>query len=247
MTRKRSAREGGFSLVELLVTIILALIIFAAMVPLFANALKKSSGDNLRVTATNIAQARIERIRLLAYTDITAANVNSSSFAAGQFGTSFTPASGGKPYTINTTVNTQSNYKQINVTVSWSGTDYQTSVNTIVMDPTAVTSTSTSGPTNTTGPFKLTIAFKNWSEVTSSGVTVQCVNTSPTPNVTTTPAPTKQVPTSSATTVVWTNLPGGLNYLYTVTCHSSYITSTSPSFHLLSDGWLKFDTNPGGS
>ena len=63
MTNQRFARKGGFSLIELLVTILLAVIIFAAMVPLFANALKKSSGDNLRVTATNIAQARIERVQ----------------------------------------------------------------------------------------------------------------------------------------------------------------------------------------
>ena len=37
-------REAGFSFVELLVTIVLAGIIFAAMVPVFAGALKKTTG-----------------------------------------------------------------------------------------------------------------------------------------------------------------------------------------------------------
>jgi hypothetical protein len=35
-----------------------------------------------------------------------------------------------------------------------------------------------------------------------------------------------------------------------VTCNNSSSaspTETSPLFHLLSNGWLKFDTNPGGS
>ena len=36
--------QNGFSMVELLVTIVLAGIIFAAMVPFFANALKRTSG-----------------------------------------------------------------------------------------------------------------------------------------------------------------------------------------------------------
>ena len=76
------ARRGtrGFSMIELLVTVVLAGIIFAAMVPVFAGALKKTSGDNLRVTATNIAQDRIEKVRQLAYADITAANLNSEHF-----------------------------------------------------------------------------------------------------------------------------------------------------------------------
>ncbi len=66
-------RRAGFSMVELLFTVVLAGIIFAAMVPFFANALKRTSGDELRVDATNIAQDRIEQVRLLPYVDITSA------------------------------------------------------------------------------------------------------------------------------------------------------------------------------
>ncbi len=48
--------ERGFSMVELLVTIVLAGIIFAAMVPFFANALQAHvCGRRAAVDATNIA------------------------------------------------------------------------------------------------------------------------------------------------------------------------------------------------
>jgi hypothetical protein len=41
-----------------------------------------------------------------------------------------------------------------------------------------------------------------------------------------------------------------MGYLYSVTCYntsSASPTETTPLFHLLSNGWVKFDTNPGGS
>ena len=87
-------------MVELMVTVVLAGIIFAAMVPVFASALKKTSGDNSRVIATNIAQDRLEKVRELNYPDITLANLNSSTFAGSQFGTTYTPLPGNKAYTI---------------------------------------------------------------------------------------------------------------------------------------------------
>ena len=78
------------------------------------------------------------------------------------------------------------------------------------------------------------------------GVVVVYKSGTPTPTVTVTVSPTK-CPISSATTVVWTGLPGGPNITYTVTCHSQYIDATSPPFHLLKSARLKFDTHPGGS
>ena len=93
--RARHAARG-FSMVELLVTVVLAGIIFAAMVPVFASALKKTSRDNFRVTATNIAQDRIEKVRQLASGSPTSTHPTSSpeldnpSFAGGQFVTIFT-------------------------------------------------------------------------------------------------------------------------------------------------------------
>ena len=78
----------GFSLVELLITIVLAGIVFAALVPVFVSAQKASSGDKARNVATNIAQDRIEKIRLLGFDQIVddASHLRSSTFAGGQFG-----------------------------------------------------------------------------------------------------------------------------------------------------------------
>ena len=253
--------ERGLTLVELMVTVVIAGIVFAAMVPVFANALQRTSDDGFRVTATNIAQDRIEKIRQLAtllhYGDITTANLNSSTFANGQFGTTFTPSTSTKQYNIAYTVDTQSNYKNVSVTVTWQGSapNYKTVMNTIVMDPNAAYSYATNNPVSA-GPFNLTVAFKNWTEVSKSsgagGVSVAQVYTRPgTPS----PVPTRTVivsptmwPSSAATpTVTWTNLPGGGSIIYRVTCKSTKFTSTAPDFHLLSNGWMKFDTNPGGS
>lgn len=261
LARKRRGQRG-FSLIELLVTVVLAGIIFLAMVPLFVNVLKKSSRDTTHVIATNLAQARVERVKMLAFADITPTNLNSSTFAAGQFNTSFTPVKGGAPYTITTTVTTPTPtaappYKTVTVTVSRTGDAFSTVASTNVMNPVAITSTSTSGTGNPTGPFSITCAFKSATEVKSPGcyVTQYWMN-----SATPTPVPTKTVilspslmptPTSSPTSqVVWTGITGGMSYEYTVTCNntsSASPTETSPMFHLLSNAWLKFDTNPGGS
>jgi prepilin-type N-terminal cleavage/methylation domain-containing protein len=59
---KRPAQRG-VTLVELLVTIILAAIFFAAAVPVFVFAQKQSSGDRARVIAANVAQSKLEAVR----------------------------------------------------------------------------------------------------------------------------------------------------------------------------------------
>ena len=60
----------GFSMVELLVTVILAGIIFAAMVPVFVSAQQKASGDQMRNVALNAAQDHIEKIRQMPFGSI---------------------------------------------------------------------------------------------------------------------------------------------------------------------------------
>ena len=268
--------ERGFSLIELLITIFLAGIIFLAMVPLFVSGLKTTSTNSRRVVATNIAQARIETIRMLGanmaspspystsattgYTAITPTNLNSNTWNPTLISTTYTPPAGGQPYNITTSVSPDPAvsptpaYKTVTVTVTRSTDNFQTKVSTVIMNPMAVVATPTlGGAVDPNSPHSLTVAFKNWQEVsTTKGVVVVYVNTSPTPNVTTTATPAKQVPTSSSTTVTWTNLPGGMNYLYTVTCNPQSPSSwgsplVGESFHLLSNGWMKFDTNPGGS
>jgi type II secretory pathway pseudopilin PulG len=257
-----AGRTGAFTLIELLVTVVMAGIIFAALIPLFTNVLKTDSRDTRRVVATNIAQQQIEDIRLLAaspagYASLTNADLNSSTWNPTLIHTSYTPPAGGQPYGISTSVSDDSStaaFKNISVTVQRPGDGFQTIVRTTVQNPNAVTISTMSGPTGGNGPFSLTAAFKNYTEVSSKGVYVVYVNMTPTPHVTTTATPALQVPTPSSTTCTWTNLPGGMNYLYTVYCNSSSASlsfcnglEASPQFHLLSNAWLKFDTNPGGS
>jgi len=250
----RRARRG-FSLVELMVTVALATIVLGAMVPLFVTVLHRTSGDNLRNVAANIAQDRIEQVRLLSYDSITQTNLNSppspaSSFGDGKFGPVYYVTGSSKPYNITYTVNDLTQAKKVTVAATWSSTGYTTTMQTIVKDPAAgVTSTTVPvpSPSPTISGLSITVSFKDWSDVTSQGVTVKRVQTDVTPNVTTTPTPTIQIPSAVSPTVTWTGLTGGTSFTYTVTCHSQYITETSPPFHLLKDARLKFDTHPGGS
>jgi prepilin-type N-terminal cleavage/methylation domain-containing protein len=262
--------ERGFSLVELLVACVLAGIVFLAMVPMFVGAMKATSTNSRRVVATGIAQARVEKIRMLGavptptattgptgYACITTANMNSSSFdtgiGAGGFSTSYPAPAGGKPYTVNTTVSTddpKAPYKTVVVTVSRSGDPYSTKVTTVIDNPTAIIVTSTSGPQNVNNPHSLTVSStKQWQEI--KNVKVTYINTA-SPTVTLTPTPGTMTPNASATSCVFTNLPGGPSYTYTVTVTPQSPSSwgsplTAPLFHLLSDDFKKFDTNPGGS
>lgn len=63
----RHIRRGaaGFSMVELLVTMVIAAIAFAALVPLFVTAQQRGAGAQYRSAAINLAQDRIERLREL--------------------------------------------------------------------------------------------------------------------------------------------------------------------------------------
>jgi prepilin-type N-terminal cleavage/methylation domain-containing protein len=225
----------GFSLVELLVTIVLAGIVFAALVPVFVSAQKASSGDRARNVATNVAQDRIEKIRLLSFDQIVddASHLQSGTFAGGQFGTAFTPAGASKPYSVDYSVeNVPStgavNYKRVSVTVSWTAPPapvQPVTLTTIVMNPQATSASSSASPSPSTSPstsptptpsptsaatYALTILVTNNYVNASLGVTV--VRTDVTPDVAATPA--MQVPTTSVPSV-W-NLPAGT---YLITCN----------------------------
>ena len=154
--RRASQTPSGFSLVELLVTIVLAGIVFAALVPVFVSAQKASSGDRSRNIATNAAQDRIEKIRLLAFDQIVddASHLRSGSFAGGQFGSTYTPAGSTKDYAVAYSVeNVPStgavNYKRVSVTVSWTAPPAPVepvTMSTIVMNPTATSASSSPSP-----------------------------------------------------------------------------------------------------
>ena len=225
----RSSR--GFSLVELLVTLVLAGIVFAALVPVFVSAQKASSGDRSRNIATNVAQDRIEKIRLLAFDQIVndSTHLGSSSFAGGQFGTTFTPAGSTKAYAVSYSVeNVPStgavNYKRVSVTVTWTAPPAPVkpvTMSTLVMNPAATSASSSPSPTAspsptpspspTLGTYSLTILVNANYVNPTLGVTV--VRTDVTPNEAATPA--FQVPTTT-TSAVWTGLSPGT---YLMTCN----------------------------
>jgi len=131
------ARGAGFSFVELLVTIIIAGVIFAAMVPVFVGATQKNASDSARLQAANVAQDKIEKIRQLSYGSIEAdqadpdstPNLYNPSFADGQFGPSTVLNTGTGSRTIHTdyaverypaaTTGLTSQYKVVTVTAYW--------------------------------------------------------------------------------------------------------------------------------
>ena len=170
-------------MVELLVTIVLAGIILAAMVPFFANALRRTSADELRVDATNIAQDRIEQTHLLAYADITSGNLNFAPspaaypFGDGRFGPSYSQVGESRPYAVAYRVDPlpDANAKHVSVSVSRSGSDsYITTADTIIENPEpGDTSVMEAEPTGLT----LTVWFDNYTYVDSNGVTLRYLNT----------------------------------------------------------------------
>ncbi len=123
--------EAGFSFVELLVTIIIAGIAFAAMVPVFVQAQRTSSMDKMRAVALNVAQDRIEKLRQLDFELVTEENLADNSFYFGEFGDTWTEAteSGTKDFDVAYVVtekpvsatDSRIAYKVVTVTVSWSG------------------------------------------------------------------------------------------------------------------------------
>lgn len=130
-------REAGLSLVELLVTVVLAGMVFAAMVPMFLLAQETNAGDNMRTTALQVAQGTLEKIRQLDYDEIAAdpanpdvlPNLYSTSFGGGQFGPTYVASSGSAsktfhidytvtPMPLGTTLGAEE-YKQVVVDVYW--------------------------------------------------------------------------------------------------------------------------------
>jgi prepilin-type N-terminal cleavage/methylation domain-containing protein len=252
----RLTATTGFSLVELLITVVIAGIIFAAMVPFFANALGTTARDARRNDTQLIAQDRIEQVRLLNYGDITQSNLNNppsptTSFGDGRFGTHY-QLTRQRPYTVQYTVVPQVNAEQVTVSVSSANDSYTTTMQTIVKDPApGIVTTDTGGPTGPlpTTNLSITVSFKNWTEVvTGSTKGVWYTRTDTSGNTITS---THVWPTSSSHTVSFTGLDGGSSYTYTVYCYTTFSGVTqpfaSPPFRLLKSARLKFDTNPGGS
>lgn len=133
-TQRHGRRDVGFSFVELLVTIIIAGIAFAALVPVFVGAQKASSGDLVRNAALQLAQDKLEKIRGLDYDLIEQAALTNNTLPNNMFGTDVTWATGGggeRQFTVAYNVDLidkagnpgaadgSESYKQVTVTVSW--------------------------------------------------------------------------------------------------------------------------------
>jgi len=245
----------GFSMIELLVTVLLAGIIFAAMGPFIVNALNRTSEDEVRVDGNTIAQDRLEQVRLLSYTDITEQNLNysptptASPFGDGRFGPTYQLFDEERAYNVHYYV-TPTPYptslqRYVKVTVSRPGSTYVTTAQTIVRDSRAgINSVTEAEPTNLT----LTVTFDNWSYVKSPGVELKRVQKTTNDTVWCTPDPPGALPTDGYQKVKFTGLTGGPNYTYSVFCWSSKATYVlaAPPFRLWASGPFPFDTYPGG-
>ncbi|MEZ5125479.1 MAG: prepilin-type N-terminal cleavage/methylation domain-containing protein [Thermoleophilia bacterium] len=227
---------SGFSLVELLVTILIVSIVFAAMVPLFVHTQQAAAGDAARNVALNIAQDRIEQIRQADFSDITtAASLESL------LGTSWT-SSNGKEYTItySVTLGTENStpHAAVGVTVTWSPPPSPVkavTLTTIVANPAGEASVSTTpspsvaasatpapslSPSVTASPStspstavgNLQVTTDTWNNIASVAV----VRTDVTPSVAF-ETKTSINPNSTGSANTWSNLPVG-TYLVSCTC-----------------------------
>jgi type II secretory pathway pseudopilin PulG len=79
----------GLTLIEILVTIVISGLFFAAMVPVFVMAAQQSGTDRARIQATNTAQSVIERLRDLPYGHLWDTTWSSQSEAEAALGEDF--------------------------------------------------------------------------------------------------------------------------------------------------------------
>lgn len=115
--------QSGLTLVELLVTIVIAGIAFAAIVPVFVQALTTSSQEKVRLAALNVAQDRIEKIRQLDFDQIAVTNLASeTNTGTWKYASEFGPhwiSDTGRVYSVYYSVDESLNTKQVYVTVDW--------------------------------------------------------------------------------------------------------------------------------
>ncbi len=126
--------HAGLTLIELLVTIIIAGIAFAAIVPVVVQALQAGQGDRARALALSVAQDRVEKVRELGYEELSADNLEDPDFHFGLFGTTSNGPDGTTDrvfdvaYVVTEVPVSQSDtriaYKTVTVTVDWRGAPY---------------------------------------------------------------------------------------------------------------------------
>lgn len=128
MRTRRSYRNDGFTMAELLVTIVCAAIFFGAMIPFLASAQNQTSYENMRNIALQIARSEIEQIHSLDYPSVNT-TANAGVLGSGQFPTQWTETTGssskvfyiGYNVTAEASTATTAAYKLVSVSVSWAG------------------------------------------------------------------------------------------------------------------------------
>jgi fibronectin type 3 domain-containing protein len=124
-------------MVELLVTIIIAGVVFAAMIPFLASAQSRNAADNMRNIALQVARDKIEKIRQLDYDSVDTTYLNDNgppTLSSGVFGTEWQAGTGGALKDFRITYNVtlyplgstagQESYKTVSVSVVWEGAPF---------------------------------------------------------------------------------------------------------------------------
>jgi type II secretory pathway pseudopilin PulG len=128
--RRSAGSQLGLTLVEILVTIVLSALFFAALVPVFVMASQQTQTDRARVVATNAAQSTIERLRALPYgqlwstdwdDDSAVQTVLGSDFAFDWKGSSSDMTISVTPYPSTATQEGTEDYMVARVSASWTG------------------------------------------------------------------------------------------------------------------------------
>ncbi len=88
---KKEDGSGGFTFIEILITLTVIAVLFVPVMQLFSNSLYSTSENLDRITVMNLAQSEMERT----------INLNMTKEQIKRIGTQIFPALGEPPYTIN--------------------------------------------------------------------------------------------------------------------------------------------------
>jgi Tfp pilus assembly protein PilV len=125
--RQSAAREGGFSMMETTIALLLMMIVGLAATSLFMFSVQYNSGANDRAMALAVAQRRLEELRQLSFNN---AALNATSAA----GTTTTVTEGGRQYRQTITItNDSTTLKTIRVDVQPVGASARWAAQTVTV------------------------------------------------------------------------------------------------------------------
>lgn len=114
-TYARSSKDGGFTLIEVMVAALLLLVAMAGFVPFFLSGLGQASSVRYKSIATNIAREHMEQIRQLDYREVESYSATET-YKRDESATSI-------PFSVDCMVveDTASKLKKVTITVAWVG------------------------------------------------------------------------------------------------------------------------------